>query len=64
MAFVQMISSLPPDGLDLNINVSFYPGITIVAQYDNLNQVFTVVKYIYQYASSATKNSSIFIKYS
>ena len=43
MAFVQMISSLPPDGVNLNINVSFYPGITIIAQYDNLNQVFTVV---------------------
>jgi len=37
-----MYEQLPPDNIPLNIVVSFYPGIVLVASYDNLNDVFIV----------------------
>lgn len=42
MAFTPMYTQLPPDGVQLNIVVSFYPGIVLQAAYDNVNDVFVV----------------------
>jgi hypothetical protein len=44
MAFIDIITELPPDGVPILCKVFFYPGVIIECTYDSLNQIFTATQ--------------------
>jgi len=44
MAFVDIITELPPDNTPVLCKVFFYPGVNVECLYDSLNQVFQVTE--------------------
>lgn len=44
MAFVDLITELPPDNTPILCKIFFYPGSQVACLYDSLNQVFQVVE--------------------
>lgn len=44
MAFVDMITELPPDNTPILCKIFFYPGVNVECLFDNLNQVCVVTE--------------------